>query len=210
MSETIRLTIPKILMLLCGLILLVTFFIQVPPEFNAAATLLTNITNVIVAFSVGIGTASILTHHGGTIQKRVKGSWYFSVWLILIFCIFCIIGFAYGTNSTQYSWLFNNIFVPVNQTMYALMGVFIVYALYRGFQARNLDVGIMLIVSLLTLMGHAPMSEVFWSGFPWILNHVVNNLNLGGYRAFIICSSIGAIATGIKTLLGRRKGVFGG
>jgi hypothetical protein len=209
MSQAARLTIPKLVMFVCGVFLLIDFFIDVPAQYHSAANMLINFANVIVAFSIGLGVASLLTYHGGTIKKRVAGTWYYAGWLLFIFLSFSAIGFIYGTNSAQYNWLFNNVFVPINQTMYSLMGVYIIYALYKGFQAKSIDVGIMLVTGLLTLIGHAPISEVVWWGFPWIMDNWVRILNLGGYRSFIICSAIGAIAMGIRTILGRGKTIFG-
>jgi len=210
MPQFTKTGLPKLLMLIFGVFLLVDFFVNVPKEYHAAATLIQNFTMIIAAFSIGLGVANILTYHGHLSLKRTTKNWYYSLWLLIMFLIFAVIGFGYGPNSPQYSWLFNNIFVPVNQTMYSLLGVFIVYALYRTFQAKNIYVAIMLVIGLFTLMGQAPMSEIIWSGFPWIMRNWLQTLNLGGYRAFIIATAIGAVALGIRTLLGRNRALFGG
>jgi hypothetical protein len=210
MSQFTKTGLPKLLMLVFGVFLLVDFFVNVPKEYHATATLIQNFTQIIAAFSIGLGVASILTYHGRLTLKRATKNWYYSVWLLVMFLIFAVVGFGYGPNSPQYGWLFNNIFVPVNQTMYSLLGVFIVYALYRTFQAKNIYVAIMLVIGLFTLMGRAPMAEIIWSGFPWIMNNWLQTLNIGGYRAFIIATAIGAVALGIRTLLGRSRALFGG
>lgn len=210
MSQFTKTGLPKWLTLLLGVFLLVDFFVNVPKEYHATATLIQNFTMIIVAFSIGLGVANILTIHGRLTLKRATKNWYYNAWLLVMFLIFTVVGFGYGSNSPQYSWLFNNIFVPINQTMYSLLGVFIVYALYRTFQAKNIYIAIMLVIGLFTLMGRAPMAEIIWSGFPWIMNNWLQTLNIGGYRAFIIATAIGAVALGIRTLLGRSRALFGG
>lgn len=208
MSETIKTKIPKLIVFLCGVLTIADLYLNVPVSVHNSAITLQKIAMVISAFSIGLGVASVLMHHGSSIIKRT-GKWYYSLWLFVLFAIFSVVGFAYGPTSVQYMWLFNNIFVPVNQTMYSLLGVFIVYALYRTFQARNIEVGVMLVVALFTLIGRAPIGGYLWLGFP-ALREWCKILNLGGYRAFIIVSAVGAVAMGIRVLIGREKAVLGG
>lgn len=208
MSETIKMKIPKLIILLCGVLIIADLYFDFPLPIHNSAVTLQKIAMIISAFSIGLGVASILTHHGGTIVKR-GGNWYFSLWLFVLFAIFAVAGFGYGPTSDQYMWLFNNIFVPVNQTMYSLLGVFIVYSLYRTFQARNIEIGVMLVVALFTMIGRAPIGGYLWTGFPAI-REWCKTLNLGGYRGFIIVSAIGAVAMGIRVLIGRETSALGG
>lgn len=209
MSKIMRGSIPKLIVILCGALMIIDGFFNVPAFIHTSAVTLQKFVMIISAFAIGIGVASVLMHNGREITKQVKGKWYFSIWLLIIFFIFTGTGFAYGSTSDQYMWLFNSIFTPVNQTLYSLLGVFIVYALYRTFQARNVEVGIMLVIALFTMMGSAPIGGYLWSGFPAI-REWCKTLNLGGSRGFIIVAAIGAVAMGLRVLLGRETAAFGG
>ena len=209
MTQLVRSRIPQLIILVCGLIVITDLYFDAPVIVHNSVTTLQKMANVISAFAIGLGVMSVLMQHSRKINRREEGTWYFSAWLLFIFIALTFVGFYYGATSSQYSWFFNNVFVPVNQTMYSLLGVFIVYAFYRTFQARNYEVGIMLIVTLLTLMGSAPIGAILWSGFP-VLKEWMKILNLGGYRGFIIVTGVGAVAMGVRVLMGKEKSAVGG
>ena len=59
------------------------------------------------------------------------------------------------------------------------------------------------------MMWYAPIGEIIWSGIPVIGNWMYYVAGVGTQRAFLIGVGIGAIAVGIKTLIGLERGWLG-
>ena len=91
--------LPKIILFIVGFFMTIEFFFEVPSNITATATELKNVAMVIAAFALGIGGVNILLVHGRRITNRVKGQWYYSAWLILLFLTYLIVGLILDTTS---------------------------------------------------------------------------------------------------------------
>jgi len=201
--------IPTIIMFMVGFIITIEFFFNVPESMITAAANIKNISMVIAAFALGVGGVNIAIVHGNRIRRRVSGEWYFSIWLIVLFITHLVVGLALETTSPQYTWLFNSFYVPINMTLYALIGFYVIYACYNSLRVRSPEAIVMVVVTCLTILGRAPIGETIWPGFLVIQNWLKSVPNTGASRAITIVGSIGAILIGIRTLIGIEKGAMG-
>lgn len=134
-----------------------------------------------------------------TIERLMHG------WQVILAVGLFIIGTTLGIQSPLYSWLYNNILVPSWQTVYTIIIFFMATASYRAFRASTVPAAVMLICAILVLLRNAPVGEVIWSGFYDLGTWVLDVLNLGGSRAIMIGSMVGAISLLIRILLGQEK-----
>ena len=202
--------IPVLIMFSIGFILTTQYFIQVPDYVTTLANDIKNVSMVIAAFALGVGAINIVIVHGNRIRKRVAGEWYFSIWLLVLWIVYLVVGLTLSTTSYEYNLLFNTFYVPINQTMYALLGYYVVYASYRSLKARNYQALVMIIVACFTIIGSAPIGQTIWQGFKDIQNWLLTVPNAGAERGIVIITAIGGILLGIRTLLGMEKGSIGG
>jgi amino acid transporter len=209
MSVIIRNRIPEAILFIVGILMIVDFFVITPESYSNFVNDIQNVAVIISAFALGLGAASLLRYNFRTITERREG-WPFSIWLLLMMVIFAFVGLTYGTTSEAYQWLYSNFYVQIYQTMYSLLGFFLVYACYRTFQARNWEVAIMLIFCIFTMMNRAPIGVIVWSGLPNLVGWINKLFNVPGNRAWILVRAIGIITIGLRTLIGRERSALAG
>lgn len=128
--------IPIVIIAICGIIPLYEFFLNIPTPFQGTGTL-TFWSSVIVSFSMLLGALLLLTLHVRHIRKRTKGQWPFSIWLIVVFILFIGVYIATrSVTSSQYSYLYNTLDVPLDTGFYAMVGLFIASASWRAFRTK--------------------------------------------------------------------------
>jgi len=197
-------------MFILGLLMLIEFFFNIPTVLKGAVGDIQNFAVIIAAFALGIGALTLLFNHGRLISKREPGQWYYSLWLLIVMVVFVVLGVSGGTDSPSYQWIFENLFMPVDMTLYSLIGWLVIYAIYLTFRARNFETLFMLVVAFFTLMGNAPIGSVMWGPFADIKSWLAAVPNTAAVRGFYIAMALGAIAVGIRTLIGKERGALGG
>jgi hypothetical protein len=208
MSMTRRTMFPIIILAICGIVTIADYYLTLPTVISEGVSMLKNIAVLIASLALGLGLISILRASYGRYNRRDPG-WQYSVWTIIVMIIFLAIGLIGGTNSETYQWLFNNIYAQINNTLYSLLGFYIVYACYRTFFARTWEVAVMLFFALLTMIGRAPIGEALWVGFGQIYEWIYTEIAVGGIAGFYITVAIGTAIIAVKILMGRERASLG-
>ncbi|MCK5399795.1 hypothetical protein KAJ26_07190, partial [bacterium] len=63
-----------------------------------------------------------------------------------------------GGNSV-YNWIFMNMQVPMQATMFSMLAFYIASAAYRSFRARNIEATLLLITAAIVMIGRVPLGE---------------------------------------------------
>jgi len=205
MSIFAKRTLPLAITFVFGFFMVVDFFFSTPASAIAANV---NRAFVVVAnFAVitAIGTVTLM--HIRKIQK--KEEWYNSLALLAVLYLTIAIGWSSASDPT-YLWWFNNLFVPLETTVFCLLAFYISSASYRVFKARSKEAALLLISAVLVMWGRAPISAVISEGFAAIADWMMAVPNTAGMRGIVIGIGIGVISIGIRTLLGIERGHLGG
>ena len=109
-----------------------------------------------------------------------------------------------------YTWLYDYVFFPCNATMFALLAFFIASAAFRAFRARNVEAALLLGAAILVMLGLVPIGRLMWDWFPDAQEWIVRYLNTAGRRAIMMGAALGAIATGLRIILGLERSHLGG
>ncbi len=208
MSVLVRTKIPWIILLVCGVLMITVYYLDVPDAVSNVANEVTNLAVSVAAFAVGVGTISIIRRNYQVINQRREG-WQYDAWSLFVMAVFIVVGVAYGKTSAAYSWIFDNVFTQINITVSSLLAFFVVYSFYRAFVARSWESAVMLLASAFTLIGRAPIGEAIWPGFVDISTWIGRKAAVGGISGFYIAGAIGSVAIALRVLWGKEKAALG-
>lgn len=115
----------------------------------------------------------------------------------------------WGKEGRLFVWLYDHVFAPCNSTMFALLAFFVASAAFRAFRARNVEAGLLLGAAMIMLLGRIPMGRALWDDLPDIAQWLLDVPNNGGRRAIMMGAAVGAIATGLRVILGLERSHLG-
>src|SRR5690554_197021 len=189
-----RREVPIIVTFVAGILFLLDYFVKIPylseyvvGEFESWAI-------VVAAFALALGAANLIRIHIQKIIKR-KDDWYNSVVLLVAMFTMAIAAIIWTQQNEVYSYLFDNMFVHLNGTMFALLAFYIASAAYRAFRVRTKEATVLLIAAVVVMLGSAPVGTLIWKGFPEYSEWLQNVFTTAGMRGIMIGASLGAIVT---------------
>lgn len=208
MSVIIRRQIPIILVFITSAVVMADYFLKIP-ETGPIVKDLQNWGIILTAFTLGFGGVNLFYLHTRHISRRTPGQWPFSIWLLLMIVVFAVAGVAWGPTSGGYSWLYNASYFALSATVYSSLGFYMTTGCYRALRARNLEAALLLVVGAIALLKNAPAIAV---GVPIIIPMeawLSAIPTTSAQRGIMIGASLGAIALGLRTMIGRETGFLG-
>lgn len=214
MSEALRrIEIPIAITILCTLLQIVPYYIQIEPLESFSDTFRSWMI-LVATCALFLGAASLTLLHSKKIQRRSTG-WQFSVLTLVSMVLIMLTGLpipeiGLGTKNPIFDFLFTNILTPLGATMYSIIAFFITSAAYRSFRARSLEATVVLVSGILMMCYNAPLMTSLWPGFTPVGDWIFSVPNMATMRAVIIGAALGAIALAMRVLLGIERGYLRG
>jgi hypothetical protein len=201
--------IPILITLVLGVIMIIQFFIPHPTVNNIAGNL-QSWAIIVVSFSYVLGSANILRINGEQVYRRSK-DWQYKLVLVFGFFLMAVSGLTGGI--AEGSWandrLFTNTYVPMSSTMYASLAFYIASAAFRAFRVRTWQASVLAVTALVVMLGRIPISHMIWKDLPGLVDWVMGVPNAVAQRGILIGAALGAIATGLKVILGIERSYLG-
>jgi hypothetical protein len=208
-------TLPLLLTFVVGMIMVGEFFIP----HHAYKEMTKELLEWGVIISAGaflLGVVNLIQVNWPVIQQR-RADWGYKVAMLVALVAMLVAGFMGGESrlddGQSFKWLFDYFFVPLNATMFALLAFFIASAAFRAFRARNTEATVMLLAAALVMLAAVPIG----ASIPWvgeylvaIKNWIMSVPNIAARRAIFIGAALGAIATGLRVILGLERTHLGG
>jgi hypothetical protein len=170
---------------------------------------------VVLGCTFILGTWSLIRYHVKKIQRRQE-NWQYSYVTLIGLAVTVGAAGIWKTSSGPYPWLFNNIQVPMQSTMFSLLAFFVASASYRAFRARTVHATLLLIAGALVMLGRVPLGAYFSGSIGGveislvkIADWLLNVPNLAAKRGIMIGVGLGMTATAIKIILGIEKTYLG-
>ena len=201
-----------------GLLMILSFFVphqlvSVPADFFQASVI------IVLAFSYLLGGANLLRVNVDAIYKREAG-WPFKIVLIAGLVATIVIGIMEGRGfldpGMRSKWIYDNLYSPMQGTMFALLAFYIASAAFRAFRIRTLEAGLLAIAALIVMLGRVPIGNLVSGWLPeparlgtvqeWIMNVPQN----AAKRAILIGAALGVMATGLRVILGIERSYLSG
>lgn len=201
--------IPILITLIFGVFMIVQFFIP-HPTVNETANRLQNWAIIVISFSYVLGSANILRINGELVYRRGPG-WLYKLVLVVAFFMMMLPGLFIGISEGTWTndRLFTYTYVPLASTMYASLAFFIASAAFRAFRVRTWQASVLAITALVVMLGRIPISHLIWDDLPAVVDWVMSVPNAVAQRGILIGAALGAIATGLKVILGIERSYLG-
>ncbi len=207
-----RTTIPLVITFVVGLIMLGEAFI---PHW-AYRVVTENFFEwglILAAAAFTLGLINLIQVNLPKVLAR-EPDWGYKALMLAALVVTLWVGFAGGPErlkgATAYKWVFDFVFVPLNATMFALLAFYIASAAFRAFRARNIEATVLLTAAIVVMIGRVPMGEALSERLPTIVNWLMEVPNTAARRAIFIGAALGAVATGLRIILGIERSHLGG
>ncbi len=115
----------------------------------------------------------------------------------------------WGRDGRVFTWIYDHVFGPANATMFSLLAFFVASAAFRAFRARSIEAALLLTAAIIMLIGRAPFGGAISSVFPDLAQWLLDVPQNGGRRAIMMGAAIGAIATGLRVIVGIERSHLG-
>ncbi len=213
-------SLPLAIALVMGLLMIGTYYF---PWMDGFYRLVLLWSPVIAGFAFFLGILSFLMHHIFKVRRKVPG-WGYNLTAILSFAVMLLVGLLpeiyprlFGflgdqqadPDASVFKWLFGNVLVPMEATMFALLAFYIASASFRAFRARNLEATLLLAAAILIMIGRVPLGEWIFPPFTDIQQWIMEFPNTAAKRAIMIGVGLGMAATALKLMLGIERAWIG-
>ena len=180
-----------------GLIVLLDFFFT-HPLIDTIGAAFRYWTIILTAFALILGLFNLLLVHLLRIIRRNESGAGYSAVVLVTFAIVTVIGMWFGLPSAPMTWIFDNLYVPLQGAFFALVAFFLATAAYRALRARNLETMWMLIAALVVFLGQIPLVSALADAKEWVLSVP----STAGVRGILLGVALGTIATGLRLIMG--------
>ena len=204
-------TLPLAIAFCFGILMLVIYF--VPHQISRTIEdQMSRWGQIISAFALVVGLASLLNMHITRIRRRVAG-WGYSVVTITALVVYTVLGFVSegsAKSDTPFGWGYNWVYVPLMSTMFSVLAFFIASAAYRAFRARSIEASILLVVAVVVMLERVPLGAYITDAIPQTAQFIMQIPNMAARRAIFIGIALGVVATSLRIILGIERAYLGG
>ncbi len=204
-----RLRVPLTIALVCGVGMIVQFFI--PHPFSVA--LYRNAldwTIIIYTLVLVLAVGSLVKIHSARIRRGKAGWWYSAVTLAGLAAT-SLIGIIGGVEQGSLLMsIFTHIQIPMQATMFSLLAFFIASAAFRAFKARTLQAALLLGAAIVVMLGRVPFGYFLHHRVPDLVEWILMYPNMAAQRGILMGVGLGMISTALKIILGVERGYLGG
>jgi MFS family permease len=207
-----RTTLPLVITFIVGMIMLGEAFIP-HWRYRVISGNIFEWGLILAAGAFLLGLINLIQVNLPKVLRREKDWGYKAIMLVALVATL-IVGFHDGAkrldDGMAYKWVFDFVFVPLNATMFALLAFYIASAAFRAFRARNVEATVLLVAAIIVMIGRVPIGEAMSERLPTLVNWLMEVPNTAARRAIFIGAALGAIATGLRIILGIERSHLGG
>lgn len=159
---------------------------------------------IIGIFALSLGTVNLAVLHGQKIRNQ-KSGWLNSAVMLCAIVVFALTGITQGTGSRVYTDLYDAFLAPMATALFGTLIFFIVSAGYRSFVIRKLESGVILVSALIVMLAAVPLGRMISPLIPDAATWMQDIPNNAGQRGLVIGAAIGAVANGLRVMLGLER-----
>jgi len=219
--------LPVVIAFLAGLLLWAQFYIPSRLSQQALETFTSSWAIILAGAALILGILSAIQHHWNKVRYKKPGHAYSAITLFC-FAVVVIVGWlpwhyvgvtnmGHIKDGSVFDWIFQNMFIPLDATMFSLLAFYIASAAFRAFRARSFEATALLISGVIVMIGRVPLGEMlafdingteisFTSVAGWILN----NPNTAAQRGILLGVLLSIVAISLRIMFGIERTYMGG
>lgn len=187
-----------------GLVVLLGYFIDLP-ILDTLRQVFVQWAVILVSVAMLVGVANLALAHWRKIGQEQAGGAYSILVMVSLVVTLLVVGY-FGPTGDWSLWIFNNIQVPVESSLMAILAVVLVYASARVLRQRINLLSVVFIATVLVML----ILAVPWLGIEipglhgpdGLRSFISQVLAIAGARGILIGVALGTIATGLRVLMG--------
>lgn len=174
---------------------------------------------IISPFALVLAVVTLIQTHTSRIRFRSE-HWQYSFVVFIGMIVMVAVGVPFGQLNPAFVWLYDNVQVPMDATMFSLLAFFIASAAFRAFRARAFEATLLLITAMFVMLGNIPVGDLVWNklmswtgwtdGASWLRQWILDFPNTAARRGIILGVSLGVISQSIRIILGIERSYLGG
>jgi len=185
-------------------------------------------TMVVAGFSFFLAAINLSLVHARNLL-RLRSGWYNSLAFFLAFIAMALFGLwsSYAPTarfgglavSRWHGYLFQEMYVPLNATMFSVLAFYIATAAFRAFRVRTAEAGFMMTAAFVVMLGQVPVGMWLTSSLPLhgplsalrvevMANWLLGVINLAAMRAVLFGVLVGYLAMSLRIWLSLERGAF--
>lgn len=169
---------------------------------------------IIASFALLLGIISMIQVNLAKARRRDKG-WIFSIVILISFAVMASFG-VFGRQGERpdgglypFTWVFQNMYSPMQSTMFSLLAFYVASASYRAFRVRNVEATLLLIGAMIIMVGRIPLGQAVIPFAPDVAEWLMDFPNTAAQRGIIIGAALGAASMSIRVMVGIERPYLG-
>lgn len=200
---------PLRICLIVGIVMIIQFFIPHRLSQNFYQEVLDWLI-IIGVFTLVLGIQSLFHAEWTKIRKKKKG-WGFSAVTICAVIVVAFIGVKWGIGEgSLFIKIYRYITIPMDATMFSLLGFYMASAAFRAFRARTRESAVLLLAAIIVMFGRVPIGYFTWHKLPDFVEWLLMYPSMAVQRGIALGVGLGMAATSLKIILGIERGWLGG
>jgi len=182
-----------------GFIILASLLI---PDLMDVRNQILNWAILLAAIALFLGFANLFQVHLQKLRNKEKSA-YSSILIVAMLVTFAITLWE-GSQGVTAAWIFNNIQLPIETSLMAVLAISLTIAAAQILQQRKDLMSLVFIGTVFILiLSSGPLFGIELPVFTRTIGPIVNNfLSVGALRGLLIGVSLGTLASGLRILLG--------
>jgi hypothetical protein len=204
-----RRRLPQFVCGLFGLLLLLLYFSSHPVARQINLLVLVEYYQIIFAFTLVLGVVSFAKINLKAIERREDRPYRIVALLGLV--LMPALAMIWGIKGdSPFMWVFDNVQVPMQSTVFALLAFFVASASFRGFRARSVAAAVLLISAFLALLSRSDLGGLVANYVSPLAEWLRDYPSMSARRAILIGIGLGSLTTSIRVILGIERTWLGG
>lgn len=201
----------KIALVVCfafGVVMFAQYFSNHPMAHQLHLTI-TEWWQIVFAFALILGVVGYIRHNA--LQIKSGDDRPFRILSLAGFAAMPVLAVIWGIGiDTPFMWMFENVQVPIQSTVFALLAFFVASASFRGFRARSAPATVLLAAAVVILVGRSAAVGDLSSWLPGVSEWIRNNPSMAARRAILLGIGLGSLTTSLRVILGIERTWLGG